>query len=124
MNTANLIIVSADKLNAETLRLALESPHINIECFDTTECLLDFCCLHSVELIIFLSVTPYFTSMNIVEHLRREMCGSVPTIFVVSHSHSHSTILTLLECGVAQYMTFPLNLHRLRSKVHNLLIEN
>lgn len=40
-----------------------------------------------------------------------------PEIYVVSWQHNEHTVLSLIECGVDQYMTFPLNLRRLRVKV-------
>ena len=38
-------------------------------------------------------------------------------VYVVAWQHSEQTVLSLLENGVDQYMTFPVNLQRLRGKV-------
>ncbi|MBR5850116.1 MAG: DNA-binding response regulator [Alistipes sp.] len=40
-----------------------------------------------------------------------------PEIYLITHQQSEQTVMGLLECGVDQYMTFPLNLARLRAKV-------
>ena len=37
--------------------------------------------------------------------------------YVVSWQQSEQTVLSLLECGVNQYLTFPVSLQRLRAKV-------
>ena len=40
-----------------------------------------------------------------------------PQIFVVSWQHNEQTVMGLIECGVDQYMTFPLSLRRLCVKL-------
>ena len=40
-----------------------------------------------------------------------------PVVYVVAWQHSEQTVLSLLENGADQYMTFPVNLQRLRGKV-------
>lgn len=42
-----------------------------------------------------------------------------PEIYVLSWHHSEHTVLSLLECGVNQYITFPVNLRRLCRKIGN-----
>ncbi|MFR9504243.1 MAG: hypothetical protein SNH73_07345 [Rikenellaceae bacterium] len=118
-----LLIVSSDSLYTKVISTALQGPQVEIAHIDPSQCLLEKCQNYHTELIIFLSLAPYFTSMNIIEHLR-EVLTEMPAIYVIAHSHSQSTILSLLECGVTQYMTFPINLYRLRNKVYTLLSHN
>lgn len=40
-----------------------------------------------------------------------------PEIYVLSWHHSEQVVLSLLECGVNQYITFPINLRRLCRKI-------
>ena len=40
-----------------------------------------------------------------------------PEIYVLSWQHSEEAVLSLLECGVNQYITFPVNLRRLCRKI-------
>lgn len=65
------------------------------------------------DLIIVLTITPFACccSMPRVEGFRR------PVVYVIAWQQSEQTVLSLLESGVDQYMTFPVNLQRLRSKV-------
>ncbi len=119
-STLNLLIASHNNLRAQTIKITLESPAVNIQIVDSTDCLIEACRTHHIDLIIFLVISPYFTSMNIIEHLKQHL-SQPPKTYVIAHSHSQKTILTLLECGVTQYMTFPLNLYRLRNKVFSLL---
>ncbi|MFR9523582.1 MAG: DNA-binding response regulator [Rikenellaceae bacterium] len=115
----HILIVSADPLRAKVIALALRNPSLAVRCIDPARCVIQECQNWQVDLVIFLTLTPYFASMNIVDEMRKKI-DRVPQIYVIAQSHSQSTILTLLECGVDQYMTFPLNLHRLRNKVYSL----
>ncbi len=44
-----------------------------------------------------------------------------PRIFFVAWQHSEHAVLSVLDGGVDQYMTFPVNLQRLRLKVAECL---
>ncbi len=116
----HLLIVSHNSLCSKAIALVLQSPQVEIQRIDSSACIIEACRQRRIDLIIFLTLTPYFTAMNIIEEMASEL-NYRPTIYVISHSHSQTTILMLLECGVDQYMTFPLNLYRLREKVYSLL---
>ncbi len=121
-HTFQLLLVSPENLTSRTVRLALRSSAIDISQVDPASCLLQYCSSHHVDLIIFLTTSPYFSSMNVVESLRSVLQPlPTPPIYVIASSHTPATVLTLLECGVNQYMTLPLNLHRLRNKVFDLI---
>ncbi len=89
-------------------------------------------CAHSVEqmcaecrrmlfdMVIVLSVEPFFGGRDIVSMVRPRQIAH-PVVYVISWSQSEQTVLSLIECGVDQYMTFPISLQRLRSKVANEL---
>lgn len=61
-----------------------------------------------------------FQSGEVVRFLRPEGLKR-PAVYVISWQQAEQTVLSLLESGVDQYMTFPLSLHRLRVKVANEL---
>ncbi len=111
-----ILIVANDEPLGYTLELILQDARIETHHLSERECVLEKCRTTDFSLVIFTQLAPYFTSMNIVEHLRAEL-RSMPKIFVVDFSHSQSTVLTLLECGVDQYITLPVNIYRLREKV-------
>ncbi len=115
-----ILIVAQDELLAYTIERMLYSPDVETYHLSTDECVVEWCQNHECQLIIFTQLRPYFTSMNIVEHLR-EALDVMPRIFVLAKSHSENTILTLLECGVDQYITLPVNLYRLKNKVFTVL---
>ncbi|MFI3285766.1 MAG: hypothetical protein R3Y08_03850 [Rikenellaceae bacterium] len=112
----HLLIVSNDPLQRAIVSMTLESQEHHIVAINTSQCVVEACRAHSIDTIIFLTLSPYFTSMNIVDELSR-MLSNPPSIYVITQSHSAAVVLMLLECGVDQYLTFPLNLYRLRRKI-------
>ena len=64
------------------------------------------------ERVVVLGCSTFADGRVSVERLRPR--GSrLPEIYVLSWHHSEHTVLSLLECGVNQYITFPVNLRRL-----------
>ena len=57
---------------------------------------------------------------DVVRTLRPAGLGR-PLVYVVAWQQAEQTVLSLLECGVDQYMTFPVSLQRLRTKIANAL---
>ena len=62
----------------------------------------------------------FFTGCDVVRTLRPAGLGR-PLVYVVAWQQAEQTVLSLLECGVDQYMTFPVSLQRLRTKIANAL---
>ncbi len=118
--TFKILLISPDNLARRVVSLALESPLVDVVFFEPSQCLFKYCMNNRVDLLLFLSTSPYFASMNIVGFLR-DSCEKLPPIYVIASSHKPSAVLSLLECGVSQYMTFPINLSRLRRKVNSLV---
>lgn len=80
------------------------------------------CCRRgAVDLVILLRAADFLGRRQVVERLRR--AGGNPQLFVLMWHHSERVALALLEQGVNQCMTFPVDLARLRRKVAEELIE-
>ena len=73
------------------------------------------------DLVILLTATPFLCGRDVVHTLRPPGLRR-PQVYVVSWQQSEQVVLGLLECGVDQYMTFPVSLARLRGKVANELM--
>ena len=74
-------------------------------------------CVHG-DLVIVLHVAPFLCGRDVVRGVRPAGLRR-PLFYVVSWLQSEQAVLSLLECGVDQYMAFPLSLQRLRGKVSN-----
>lgn len=68
------------------------------------------------DLVLLLEVGPVASGRNLFRRVRPHPLRR-PEIYVVAHHQGSETVLAMLESGVDQYLTFPLNLSRLRGKV-------
>ena len=68
------------------------------------------------ERVVVLGCSAFCGGRISVERLRPRGARR-PEIYVLAWHHSENAVLSLLECGVNQYMTFPLNLRRLCRKL-------
>lgn len=68
------------------------------------------------DLVIMLDIAPFFDGSEPLSLLRPKGLRR-PELFVLSWQHSEQCVLSLLECGVSQYLTFPLNARRIRRKI-------
>ena len=72
------------------------------------------------DLVVVVGTSAFFTGCDVVRTLRPAGLGR-PLVYVVAWQQAEQTVLSLLECGVDQYMTFPVSLQRLRTKIANAL---
>ena len=68
------------------------------------------------DVVIILGIAAFLNGRDPIKALRPEGLR-FPLVYVLSWQHSEHTVLSLLESGVDQYLTLPLSLQRLRSKI-------
>lgn len=68
------------------------------------------------DVVVVLEVAPVRSGRNFFRRIRPRPLRR-PEIYVVAWHQAADTVLAMLECGVDQYLSFPLNLSRLRGKV-------
>lgn len=116
-----ILILSEDELLAELVRASLAGIGAEIRCAPDLPALERLADRLVFDLVIALHVWPFRCGCDILRLLRPDRLPR-PEIYVVSWEQSEQTVLGLLECGVDQYLTFPLNLMRLRGKVIGALM--
>lgn len=115
-----ILIVSDNGLLRDLIRLSLADMQAEVRCVGGAAEMEHLCSQVLFDVVIILHTAPFLGGRDIVRTLRP--CGlRRPAFYVVSWQQSEQIVLSLLESGVDQYMTFPLSLHRLRSKVANQL---
>ncbi|MBQ7342826.1 MAG: response regulator transcription factor [Alistipes sp.] len=72
------------------------------------------------DLVIMLDLFPFFDGSEPTSTLRPKGLRR-PPLFVLSWQHSERAVLSLLECGASQYITFPTNIRRLRRKIREVI---
>ena len=111
-----ILIASDDGFSRELIRLALAGLGAEVRCAGCGAELERLCARVLFDLIIVLQTAPFFCGRELIGRLRPPGLRR-PLVYVVSWQQSEQTVLSLLECGVNQYLTFPVSLQRLRAKV-------
>lgn len=118
-----ILIVSDDIFLRDMVRLSLSGIGAEVRCVSGAERMELLCRRVLFDLVIVLHVAPFLCGDDLVRKVRPPGFRK-PLFYVVSWQQSEQTVLSLLECGVDQYMTFPLSLQRLRGKVADDLNRN
>lgn len=115
-----ILIVSDDVFLRDLVRLSLADMHAEVRCAACGVEMERLCRQVLFDLVVVLRTSPFLCGRDVVRNLRPSGLRR-PLFYVVSWQQSEQVVLSLLENGVDQYMTFPVSLHRLRSKVANEL---
>ena len=104
-----ILIVSDEEFLRDVIRLSLADMQADVRCASDVP-----------DLVVVVGTSAFFTGCDVVRTLRPAGLGR-PLVYVVAWQRAEQTVLSLLECGVDQYMTFPVSLQRLRTKIANAL---
>lgn len=116
----NILIVSRDNLLREMVRFALRDLPAEIHCTADAAAAAPLAARTQPDCILVLGAAPLLGGGREAAALRQ--CGGRrPKLLVVAWQHAEQTVLGLLENGVDQYMTFPVNLQRLYAKVAGII---
>ena len=111
-----ILIVAADPFAREVIRLALIGLDAEVRCVDDCRRMRRLCQRIRFDLIILLQASFFLCGGTPVREIRPAGLRR-PVLYVLSWQQAEQTVLSLLEAGVDQYMTFPVSLQRLRHKV-------
>ena len=111
-----ILIVAEDAFVRDVIRLSLVGLEAEVRCVEDGERMRRLCRRMQFDLIIVLQATMFLCGGNPVREVRPAGLRR-PVVYVLSWQQAEQTVLSLLEAGVDQYMTFPVSLQRLRRKV-------
>ena len=115
-----ILIVSDDIFLRDMVRLSLIDMRTEVRCAADADEMEGLCRRVLFDLVIVVGTSAFFSGCDVVRTLRPAGLKR-PLVYVVAWQHAEQTVLSLLECGVDQYMTFPVSLQRLRTKIANAL---
>lgn len=115
MHRRKIIIYSQNTLSAELIAAIIGYADEDIIHCHSIEQTKELCHTTNADLVIILSMASLLGRQNIIKQLRYD--SHKPEIYVISWRHAEQAILSLLECGIDQYMTFPICMGRLKAKV-------
>ena len=115
-----ILIVSDDAFVRDVIRSSLNGLGAELHCVTDCAAMCLLCRRITFDLILVLQAAALLCSGNPVRAVRPAGLRR-PLVYVLSWQQSEQTVLSLLEAGVDQYMTFPVSLQRLRRKVADAL---
>ena len=115
-----VLIAGSEKILREMIAAILADIPVEIRAVDSVDIAQSECRHGCYDLIIMLDIVPFFDGSKPIEFLRPKRMRR-PEIFVIAWQHSEQAVLSLLESGVSQYITFPINIRRVRHKIHESL---
>ena len=121
MATKTIIIYSPEAEARVLIAAIVADLGAQVVGIDSAERLLRLASELRPSLIIMLDIAPLRNGHNIASRLRKawQEQGTQPrrtAIFVVTWQQSEQCVLSLLESGIDQYLTFPISIERLRHK--------
>ena len=115
-----ILIVAEEAFAREVIRSALIGIEAEVHCLGDPARMAPLCRRITFDLILVLQAARFLCGGNPVREVRPAGLRR-PVLYVLSWQQSEQTVLGLLEAGVDQYLTFPVNLQRLRRKVAEAL---
>ena len=115
MDYQTIVIYSERSATASLEAAILDTTSARIVCCSSAEQAIFACQREQPTIIIVLTVAPFIDGSEFISRIRARG-KSTPAVYVVAWQQSEQMVLSLLECGVDQYMTFPICMERLRMK--------
>lgn len=115
MNRGKIVIYSQQQHLSALVAEIIGGNEGQVICCTSYRQMINTCNRESPSLVIILSTTPFMNGSELVSNIRATRRHR-PLIYVITWQQSEQAILSLLECGADQYMTFPVCMSRLRYK--------
>lgn len=115
MSRGKIVIYSPCSLLAGVMTEIVGGVASRVVCCQSIEQTVATCQREEPDLVIILSIKPFLNGSRLIAEIRQRDKRR-PPIYVVSWQQAENVVLSLLECGVDQYFTFPICIGRLRNK--------
>ena len=120
MTKKKVIIYSLYDNSARLIEGLLSNMGCQVIRCTTSDQMISLCQTAHPSLVIILNSSLLINGSELIHRIRPN-AKHEPMIYVISWQQSEQVVLSLLEIGVDQYMTFPICLHRLRAKAAKML---
>ena len=117
MGKSKIVIYSHRSAAAALIAEIVGCDSTNVICCSSPDQMISTCIQKKPDLVIVLAVKPFINGSELIKRIRTNDKRN-PPIYVIAWQQSEQIVLSLLECGVDQYMTFPICMSRLRGKSH------
>lgn len=120
MSRYKIVIYSRRSAVATLIAEVVGCDSTNVVCCTSPEQMVATCRHQKPDLVIILAIRPFIDGSELIQRIRSGDRRR-PPIYVIAWQQSEQIVLSLLECGVDQYMTFPICMSRLRGKSYTQL---
>lgn len=114
LHSRRIVVATSEEPLGRVIEESLSLLGIGVDIVGSHGELLRLCRHRRYPLIITRFVAPLLSSPAQIMFLRAE---GTTKIFVLSHTRNRKIALALLRSGVSQFLSLPISIHRLRSKV-------
>ena len=126
MGEKRIVIYSADSSSGSLLEAMLSGLGAEVVEVESQERLTAIVTSLRPSLVIISHIAPLINGYDIAQRLRGELRAHHPAarrtpIFVVAWQQSEQMVLSLIESGIDQLLTFPISIERLRHKAREEL---
>lgn len=117
---ARILILSSDVVRTELVRAVLMGLQAEVRVAEDLAAFYRLTEQLVYDVVLVVGVWPFCCGAEVLRRVRPRPLRR-PEVYLLSWHQAEQTVLGMLECGVDQYMTFPLNPGRLRAKVIGVL---
>ncbi len=119
MDKTKVVIYSTRRTLGDMISdMISDSDSLVVTC-STPEQTVTACLRLAPDIGILLAVAPFIDGSEFIGRIRRRGTRR-PAVYVVSWHQAEHIVLSLLEAGVDQYLTFPVSMGRLYGKVRDI----
>lgn len=122
MGKSKIVIYSHRSASAALIAEIVGCEATNVICCSSPDQMIATCIHKQPDLVIILAIKPFIDGSELIKRIRTNDKRN-PPIYVIAWQQSEQIVLSLLECGVDQYMTFPICMSRLRGKSQNAMCD-
>lgn len=115
-----VLVVGSDMLLREMISSFLVDLPMEVRTAESIGIFEQECRAGVFDLVVMTELAPFFDGSDPSTILRRAGLRR-PDLLVISWQHSEWAVLSLLESRVTQYVTFPINIRRVRRKICEIL---
>ena len=116
MNSHKIVVYSSSSSQATLIASILSPLPARIVYCCSPQQTIASCRQEMPRIVIILDIAPFIDGSNLLAGIL-SAASLRPAVYVVAWHQSEQIVLSLLECGIDQYMTFPICMNRLKMKV-------
>ena len=122
MNEKRLLLAEDDEMLASLLTFRLEKDGYRVDVVHDGKAMKEYLSDSIPDIIVSDIMMPYFSGIELIDHLRNELHSDVPVI-IISAAGNEQNVLTAFELGANDFISKPVSPSELLVRVGRELIK-